>query len=83
MAAGGAAYLIYLSRSLAVTCGAILVLLALVALRYGAFQRSSQRAYQNELANTNQVSILAPLEDCPLKLHPLHPRSTPASHWST
>ena len=53
--AGGAAYLIYLSRPLALTCGALCAVLWGVALRYGAFQRKSQRAYQAELANTNQV----------------------------
>ena len=52
---GGAAYLLYLSRSLAATCGAVCVLLWLVALRYGAFQRHSQRLYQNVLADTNQA----------------------------
>ncbi len=53
--AGGAAYLLYLSRSLAATCGVVCALLWLVALRYGAFQRRSQRLYQNVLADTNQA----------------------------
>ncbi len=52
---GGAAYLLYLSRSLAATCGTVCLLLWLVALRYGAFQRRSQRLYQNFLADTNQA----------------------------
>ena len=52
---GGAGYLLYLSRSLAATCGVVCALLWLVALRYGAFQRRSQRLYQNVLADTNQV----------------------------
>ena len=64
MSVGGAAYLIYLSQSLALTCGGLLALLALVALRYGSFQRDSQRAYQNELANTNQVKPAPSLIAC-------------------
>ena len=51
----------YLSRPLALTCGALCTLLWCVALRYGAFQRKSQRAYQAELANTNQVFLPLPL----------------------
>ena len=76
--AGGAAYLIYLSRSLALTCGGLLALLALVALRYGSFQRDSQRAYQNELANTNQVEPAANLMACPPLFLPrfIPPQST-------
>ena len=55
--AGGAAYLLYMSRSLAGSCAAVSSLLWLVALRYGAFQRKSQRLFQDALADTGQVSI--------------------------
>ncbi len=54
-AAGGAIYLWYLSKELALTCGSVTVLLWAVALRYGAFTRKAQRAYQDGLAETNQV----------------------------
>ena len=54
--AGGAAYLVVMSRSLAATCAAVTSLLWLVALRYGAFQRRSQRLFQDALADTGQVA---------------------------
>jgi hypothetical protein len=54
--AGGAAYLVVMSRSLAGTCAAVTSLLWLVALRYGAFQRRSQRLFQDALADTGQVA---------------------------
>ena len=48
-------YLYILSRELALTCFSVTVLLWLVALRYGAFTRKAQRAYQDGLAETNEV----------------------------
>ena len=54
-AAGGAIYLYILSRELALTCFSVTVLLWAVALRYGAFTRKAQRAYQDGLAETNEV----------------------------
>lgn len=53
---GGAIYLIIMSRSLALTCGVVTSLLWLVALRYGNFQRRSQRLFQDALADTGQVA---------------------------
>jgi ABC-type multidrug transport system fused ATPase/permease subunit len=53
---GGAAYLLYMSRTLAGSCAAVTSLLWLVALRYGAFQRKSQRLFQDALADTGQVA---------------------------
>ena len=50
-------YLYILSRELALTCFSVTVLLWLVALRYGAFTRKAQRAYQDGLAETNEVLI--------------------------
>lgn len=44
-----------LSKELALTCGSVTVLLWAVALRYGSFTRKAQRAYQDGLAETNQV----------------------------
>ena len=55
--AGGAVYLYVLSRELALTCFSVTVLLWLVALRYGAFTRKAQRAYQDGLAETNEVLL--------------------------
>jgi hypothetical protein len=48
--------LIVMSRSLAATCAGVTSLLWLVALRYGAFQRRSQRLFQDALADTGQVA---------------------------
>lgn len=45
----------YLSKELALTCGSVTVLLWAVALRYGSYTRKAQRAYQDRLAETNQV----------------------------
>lgn len=45
-----------MSRSLAATCAGVTSLLWLVALRYGAFQRRSQRLFQDALADTGQVA---------------------------
>lgn len=45
-----------MSRSLAGTCAAVTSLLWLVALRYGSFQRKSQRLFQDALADTGQVA---------------------------
>lgn len=56
MPAGGAIYLYILSRELALTCFSVTLLLWLVALRYGAFTRKAQRAYQDGLAETNEVA---------------------------
>ncbi len=53
---GGAAYLLYMSRTLAGSCACVTSLLWLVALRYGAFQRKSQRLFQDALADTGQVA---------------------------
>lgn len=53
---GGAAYLLYMSRALAGSCACVTSLLWLVALRYGAFQRKSQRLFQDALADTGQVA---------------------------
>ncbi|CAL8468057.1 g7596 [Coccomyxa elongata] len=53
---GGAVYLWMLSKELALTCGSVTVLLWAVALRYGSFTRKAQRAYQDGLAETNQVA---------------------------
>ena len=50
-------YLYILSRELALTCFSVTVLLWLVALRYGAFTRKAQRAYQDGLAETNEVPL--------------------------
>ena len=50
-------YLYILSRELALTCFSVTVLLWLVALRYGAFTRKAQRAYQDGLAETNEVQL--------------------------
>ena len=60
--AGGAIYLWYLSKELALTCGSVTMLLWAVALRYGAFTRKAQRAYQDGLAETNQVRYTPNLE---------------------
>lgn len=54
--AGGAIYLVIMSRTLAGSCAAVTSLLWLVALRYGAFQRRSQRLFQDALADTGQVA---------------------------
>lgn len=45
-----------MSRTLAGSCAAVTSLLWLVALRYGAFQRKSQRLFQDALADTGQVA---------------------------
>ena len=66
MLTGGAVYLWMLSKELALTCGSVTVLLWAVAIRYGAFTRKAQRAYQDGLAETNQV--IHPL--CSLQLNP-------------
>jgi hypothetical protein len=58
MCAGGAVYLWMLSKELALTCCSVTVLLWAVALRYGGFTRKAQRAYQDGLAETNQVGAL-------------------------
>ena len=55
-------YLYILSRELALTCFSVTVLLWLVALRYGAFTRKAQRAYQDGLAETNEVCFNAFLQ---------------------
>ena len=60
MSAGGAIYLYILSRELALTCFSVTMLLWLVALRYGAFTRKAQRAYQDGLAETNEVMLPIP-----------------------
>ena len=57
MCAGGAVYLWMLSKELALTCCSVTVLLWAVALRYGGFTRKAQRAYQDGLAETNQVAL--------------------------
>ena len=54
--AGGAGYLWFLSRELALSCGAVTCVLWAVALRYGGFSRKAQRTYQDALANTNEVA---------------------------
>lgn len=53
---GGAIYLAIMSRSLALSCAVVTSLLWLVALRYGNFQRRSQRLFQDALADTGQVA---------------------------
>jgi len=55
LAPGGAAYLWYLSKDLALACGGVTFVLWCVALRYGGFSRKAQRTYQDALANTNEV----------------------------
>ena len=50
-------YLFHLSRRLAWTCVGVTAALWLVAIQYGAFSRKSQRAYQDALADTNQVGF--------------------------
>ena len=54
-AAGGAAYLFFMSRQLATAVAGVTALLWIVALRYGNFSRKAQRTYQDALAETNQV----------------------------
>lgn len=49
-------YLCYLCPPLAATTIAVTVLLWCVTARYGAFSRSSMKAYQDRLAETNQVA---------------------------
>ncbi|KAK9812558.1 hypothetical protein WJX73_008602 [Symbiochloris irregularis] len=53
---GGAIYLTWLSRDLALACLVMTTVLWGVALRHGAFTRRAQRAYMNKLADTNQVA---------------------------
>ena len=48
-------YLWHLSHELALTCGSVTLLLWAAALKYGAFTRRAQRAYQDGLAETNQA----------------------------
>ena len=67
VAAGGAIYLIIMSKSLAGTCAVVTSVMWLVALRYGNFQRNSQRLFQDALADTGQ----APFPPSPLS-HPAH-----------
>ena len=74
--AGGALYLWHLSRELALTCGSVTLLLWAAALKYGAFTRRAQRAYQDGLAETNQAR--APLPPS----RSLHPREQHRSPWS-
>jgi len=56
-AAGGAAYLFYLSRKLAAAVAGVTALLWIVALCYGNFSRKAQRTYQDALAETNQACL--------------------------
>ena len=56
-AAGGAAYLFYLSRKLAAAVAGVTALLWIVALCYGNFSRKAQRTYQDALAETNQAGL--------------------------
>jgi len=56
-AAGGAAYLFYLSRKLAAAVAGVTALLWIVALCYGNFTRKAQRTYQDALAETNQACL--------------------------
>ena len=58
-------YLWHLSRELALTCGSVTVLLWAAALRYGAFTRRAQRAYQDGLAETNQARSFVHLKSKP------------------
>ncbi len=58
-AAGGAIYLIIMSRELAVSCALVTGVMWMVALRYGNFQRRSQRLFQDALADTGQASAAA------------------------
>ena len=74
-AAGGAAYLFFMSRQLATAVAGVTALLWIVALRYGNFSRKAQRTYQDALAETNQVccsSCLVP----PLMAFALLPSSS-------
>ena len=57
LAEGGAAYLWYLSKQLALACGGVTLVLWGVALKYGSFSRKAQRTYQDALASTNEVSL--------------------------
>lgn len=52
-----------LSKELALTCCSVTVLLWAVALRYGGFTRKAQRAYQDGLAETNQVCLAPQLKE--------------------
>lgn len=53
---GGACYLCYLCPPLAATTITVTVLLWTVTARYGAFSRRCMKAYQDRLAETNQVA---------------------------
>ena len=52
---GGGVYLFLLSRELFAACVASTLVLWAVALRFGSYSRRAQRAYQDTLADTNQV----------------------------
>jgi len=53
---GGAIYLIIMSRTLAASCALVTSVMWVVAVRYGSFQRRSQRLFQDALADTGQVA---------------------------
>lgn len=59
--AGGAIYLIIMSKTLAGSCAVVTSVMWLVALRYGNFQRNSQRLFQDALADTGQAPFPFPL----------------------